>query len=291
MEEMSRRKYHSLGAELLCEIKNVHAPFDHTKDMHNHTNHEILIVKKGKLNFFTDHAGIELSRGDIALIPMYKFHRGEILTPDEYDRIVINVTENILECASYEQYDLNKCFKPYNDKQIHTVHLNEEELAEIEKYSTTLKDSLFSSTPEAEILTDAYFKLILVMINRKYRKNELSLAEDKMPDIVKRTFNYIDKHLTEEITLKALEDEIHNNGTYISRCVKKISGLSISQYIIAKRIALACRLLREGNTANEACYQSGFNNYSNFSRTFTKQVGVSPKQFQIEYRKGIIANT
>ena len=290
MEQKRRRSYHSLGAELLCEIKNVSAPFDQTTDMHNHTNHEILIVKNGRLNLFTDHAGIELTRGDIALIPMYKFHRGEILTPEEYDRIVINVTENILEEASYEQYDLNKCFKPYNDKHIHTAHLTEEELEEIDRYSSMLKDNLFSSTPESEILTDAYFKLILVLINKKYRKNEFSLAEDKMHDIVKRTFNYIDKHLTEEITLKALENEIHNNGTYISRCVKKISGLSISQYIIAKRIALACRLLREGNTANEACYQSGFNNYSNFSRTFSKQVGVSPKQFQIEYRKGVIAN-
>ena len=290
MDEIRKRSYHSLGAELLCEIKNVSAPFDTTTDMHNHTNHEILIVKRGRINLFTDHAGIELTRGDIALIPMYKFHRGEILTTDEYDRIVINVTENILEDASYDQYDLNKCFKPYNDKHIHTAHLDEDELEEIDKYSAKLKENLFSNSPESPILIDAYFKLILVMINRKYRKNELSLAEDKMPDIVKRTFNYIDKHLTEDITLKSLENEIHNNGTYISRCVKKISGLTISQYIIAKRIALACRYLREGNTANEACYRSGFNNYSNFSRTFTKQVGVSPKQFQIEYRNGVIAN-
>ncbi len=290
MDDKIRKSHHSLSAELLCEIKNVSAPFEHTTDMHNHTNHEILIVKRGRINLFTDHAGIELTRGDVALIPMYKFHRGEILTPTEYDRIVINVTENVLQNASYEQYDLNKCFKPYNDKQIHTAHLNEDELEEIDLYSSLLLDNLYSTSAESEILTDSYFKLIMVMINRKYRKNELSLSEDKMPDIVKKTFNYIDKHLTEEITLKALEDEIHNNGTYISRCVKKISGLSLSQYIIAKRIALACRLLREGSTANEACYQSGFNNYSNFSRTFTKQVGVSPKQFQIEYRKGVIDN-
>ncbi len=290
MKKKGRKIYHSIGADLVCEIKNVSAPLDDTCDMHNHTCHEILIINNGKLNLFTEHSGIELSHGDVALIPKYFFHRGELLTPGLYDRIVINVNESVIDAASDAQYDLSSCFKPYNDKNIHTIHLEEDELEELTKHCIRLGENLFSKTPESGILTDAYFKLIMVILNRKYRQSEIALSPDKLPDIVKRTFHYIDEHLTEDISLKTLEDEIHNNGTYISRCVKKISGLSLSQYIIAKRISLACRMLRHGTTANEACYQSGFNNYSNFSRTFTKQVGVSPKQYQVEYRRGVIAN-
>ena len=101
-----------------------------------------------------------------------------------------------------------------------------------------------------------------------------------MPDFLAETFSYIEDHLCEEITLKQLAEHVHHNGTYLSRCFKKLSGASLTQYILAKRIALAQKLLREGCSPNDACFQSGFNNYSNFSRTFSKQAGCSPRQYQ-----------
>lgn len=290
MQEKGRKLYHALGSDIVCEVKTITDPLDKTCDMHNHTCHEILIVKSGCLNFFTDNSGVTMERGDVALIPKYVFHRGELTTPGIYDRIVINITENVINNVSTPQFDLNKCFKPYNDKMLHTIHLDESELKEIDELSRKLQENLFNTSPESVILAMAYLKIIMVKLNKKYNQNDITITQDKLPDIVKRTFQYIDEHLSGDISLKILEKEIHSNGTYISRCVKKISGLSISQYVIAKRIALACKLLREGCTAYEACFQSGFKNYSNFSRTFTKQVGLSPKQYQIEYRKGVVAN-
>ena len=144
-----------------------------------------------------------------------------------------------------------------------------------------------SSSAGADILRDCYLKLIMVKFTSKYTADPVLSYPNTMPPLVINTFDYIDKHITEEITLKELENAIHHNGTYISRCVKKISGLTIQQYIIAKRIALACKLLKEGCSASEACFRSGFNNYSNFSRTFTKQAGKSPKQLQMEWRKNL----
>ena len=133
-------------------------------------------------------------------------------------------------------------------------------------------------------MADAYLKLIMTKLTLKYNNSPTMNLPNIMPEIVKKTFEYIDKHLTEEITLSTLEEAIHHNGTYISRCVKKFSGLSIQQYIIAKKIALACKLLREGYSPSDACFMSGFNNYSNFSRTFAKYVGKSPKQLPMANR-------
>ncbi len=56
-----------------------------------------------------------------------------------------------------------------------------------------------------------------------------------MPKLVMRTFQYIDDHLTEEINLSTLEKELHYNGTYISRYFKKITGITLQQYIIAQK--------------------------------------------------------
>ena len=280
------KKYHAVESDIYCEIKTIDAPFDYSGDMHNHDCHEILILEKGDINLYTEYYGRELKSGDVAFIPHYIFHTADINAPD-YDRIIINVTDDILQKASTKKMNLSACFLPNNDTYLHTVHLEEDELKEVSMYAREMLKNLNSSAAGSDILAECYLKLIIVKLTSKYSADPVSNYPNTMPPLVVKTFDYIDKHLTEEITLKDLEKGIHHNGTYISRCVKNISGLTIQQYIIAKRIALACKLLKEGCSASEACFRSGFNNYSNFSRTFTKQAGKSPKQLQMEWRKNL----
>ncbi|WP_026651825.1 AraC family transcriptional regulator [Butyrivibrio proteoclasticus] len=280
------KKFMAVNGDLICEVKTIDAPFDTTDDMHNHFCHEILIVLDGELNLYTEYSGRVLKRGDIGFIPQYVFHTADILTPGRYDRIVINVNDELLKKASTNKMKLRTCFEPYedNDTSLHTTHLDEEELDEIKLYCQELQKNIIHPTSGSDILKDAYLKLIMVKITNHFKDNPNMAYPEMLPDIVSKTFEYIDKHLTEEITLSDLEKAIHHNGTYISRCVKKFSGLSIQQYIIAKKIALACKLLKEGLSPSDVCFMAGFNNYSNFSRTFSKHVGQSPKQLQMASR-------
>ena len=133
-------------------------------------------------------------------------------------------------------------------------------------------------------MSDAFLKLIMVMIVRQFLKQGVPGRTNIVPWLVAETFSYIEDHLSEEITLKKLEEHVHHNGTYISRCFKQITGITLQQFIIAKKIMLSCRLLREGNAPCDVCYMTGFNNYSNYSRTFSKQMGISPKKYKIENR-------
>lgn len=59
-----------------------------------------------------------------------------------------------------------------------------------------------------------------------------------------------------------------------------VTGLTIQQYLLNKRIGLAQKYLKEGRFLTDVCWMSGFNNYSHFARTFSQQVGVSPKKYQ-----------
>jgi AraC-like DNA-binding protein len=47
------------------------------------------------------------------------------------------------------------------------------------------------------------------------------------------------------------------------------------------RISHACRQLNKTDiTVAEVCYQSGFNNLSNFTKIFRKIMNMSPKEYQ-----------
>lgn len=91
--------------------------------------------------------------------------------------------------------------------------------------------------------------------------------------------DYIETHLTDSLTLQDLSDNLFANSSYISRQFKKHTGLTIRNYILTRRIELAKSCLTEGMTITEACYQSGFGDYANFIRTFTKLVGTSPGKY------------
>ncbi len=284
MGQELKRKFTALDAEIVCECKTITAPLDYSMDMHNHDGYEVLLVLGGIVNFYTEHGGNRLKRGDLVCTDELDFHRVEVITRGVYDRVVVNVKRHVLETASSGQTDLLTCFHRNPASPVNVIHLSEEEVMRLEVYGRSLQESLMGRLPGDEILSDAYLKQIMVTVNRHFLGQDILPRTEIMPGLVMETFNYIENHLTEEITLKCLEENLHYNGTYISRRFKRITGISLQNFIIAKKIMLSCKLLREGMSPCNVCEMTGFNSYSNFSRTFSKQVGMSPKKYQMENR-------
>lgn len=284
MEQEIIKKFAALSSDVMCECKNISTPLDTTRDFHNHDGHEILLVLDGIMNLYTEAGGMKLGRGDLVCVHEYDFHRGELVTQDRYDRIVINIRGSYLAGFRDPGADLDSCFPQYPSSPLRVMHLQEREMEEMKEHAQALQESLLGKKPGDGLLADAYLKLILVLILRRSMEWELGCHTQIMPQLVVETFSYIEEHLTQEITLKKLEEHIHHSGTYISRCFKRITGISLQQFILAKKITLSCRLLREGYAPGEVCYMTGFNNYSNYSRTFSKQMGMSPKKYQMKSR-------
>ena len=66
-----------------------------------------------------------------------------------------------------------------------------------------------------------------------------------------------------------------------ARVIRNRAGEDIAvRYILVRRVALAKSLLAQGYTVAETCHLSGFNDYSNFIRTFKKVTGATPGKFR-----------
>lgn len=97
---------------------------------------------------------------------------------------------------------------------------------------------------------------------------------------------YVNKHYSENINLQDLADLVGMNANAFSRYFRTRTGRTVIEYIIDIRLGHASRLLVDTTMAiSEICYECGFNNISNFNRTFKRKKGCSPSSFRENYRK------
>lgn len=249
---------------------------------HTHNVCEIYLLLEGELNYYISQKCFRLSAGSLLFIQPGEYHRSELVEPTVYKRYVINISNKYLDMYSTAHTNLSKCFFDRPQGEPNIAHLDEEQVKEL----LNLFESLFALKDGKEygqdILMVSYLLQLLVKINILFLSQQDLEVADIMPPLVSGTLKYIDEHLTDRFTLQDLSDHLYHNGTYISRQFKKITGLSIQQYILRRRIYLAQKLLQEGRPVSEACTFSGFHDYSNFSKLFKHIVGVSPKKYSLD---------
>lgn len=103
---------------------------------------------------------------------------------------------------------------------------------------------------------------------------------------VQKIQDYIDNNYQKDISLNDMAEMIGMSISSFSRFFKLRTGKTLSEYLIDVRLGVASRMLV--NTMSgvaEICYDSGFNNLSNFNRVFKKKKGCTPKEFRENYTK------
>ena len=80
----------------------------------------------------------------------------------------------------------------------------------------------------------------------------------------------------QDIKISEIAETLFVNESYFSKLFKEEFGLTPENYLIVRKIAEAKKYLEMGASVKEACFLSGFHNYSNFIRTFKNFEGYSP---------------
>ena len=97
-----------------------------------------------------------------------------------------------------------------------------------------------------------------------------------------RIYDYILQSYKRTIKLDDLAGQLGMTPTSLCRYFKQKIGKTLIEMVNETRIKYACNLLgKTDNSILEICYESGFNNLSNFNRQFRRITGTNPKNFRI----------
>lgn len=97
-----------------------------------------------------------------------------------------------------------------------------------------------------------------------------------------RIVKYIREHFSNcDLTLTFLADEFHVSAIYVSKSVKKVTGISFIDYLNRLRIDEAKRLLSVTDASvRDIAGDTGYDSDKNFIRVFKKYEGITPGQYR-----------
>lgn len=90
--------------------------------------------------------------------------------------------------------------------------------------------------------------------------------------------NYIEAHLTEEISGKDISKIAGVSDYHFKRMFSYIAGMSLSEYIRNRRLSVANVELINGAKVTDIAYKYGFQSIDGFSRAFREWSGFLPSQ-------------
>lgn len=102
---------------------------------------------------------------------------------------------------------------------------------------------------------------------------------------INKVYNFIMNNFLENITLKDVADKASMNTTAFCRYFKRVTKKSFVQFLNEIRIGYACKLLLDEKlTISQICYESGFNNLSNFNKQFKLITYNTPYNYRVRHR-------
>ncbi len=111
--------------------------------------------------------------------------------------------------------------------------------------------------------------------------NILTKKEENTVDIIKNAQDYIASNYSKDLILDDVSKELQISPYYFSKLFKKRTGSTFIEYLTNVRIERAKELLRNTNKSmKEICLEVGYSDANYFSRTFKKNVGVTPSEYK-----------
>lgn len=277
----------SVYNELLNLNINLYGKINNPKNssFHLHDTYEVYFFISGDVTYFIEKSNYPLKYGDLVITNNTEIHAPVFHSNAVYERIIFHFSPELIRSLKIPDYDLEKCFVDRPNGKYNKVSLNQQQIDEFMKIYKEIV--LLNMDLGGQNILLKFSKLIemLIFINNAFlslenMSNSNILQSTNIPDRIIQIINFIDANLGKDISLSVLEKTFYINKTYLCTLFKKHVGKSIHQYIIYKRISYAKQLLSNGHNVTETCLMCGFNDYSNFIKTFKKITGKSPGSYR-----------
>ncbi len=263
-------------------IENVYSGFRTTTageflcEFHCHDNWEIYIYLDGNVTYYVEDKVYNMKLGDVIVIPPGKMHQSVVDIPEgkRYERIVLNLNPTYINSTIDQDEKLKTKYKKYIHQYNFLLNYDDDDFVFIKNLAMQI-----IQTNQDDNYRKTMLNAFIYSIGSKFEHPSLSSTSHE-DTLISDVIQYINQHYVEQLSLDTICEEFYVSKFYLNRRFKEYTKLTIYDYILSKRIALARRLIRSGVTANETAEKCGFGDYSTFYRAFISKTNQTPKEFK-----------
>ena len=241
---------------------------------HYHDFHKVVIFISGKAAYHIEGKAYQLKPWDILLVNRHAIHRPEIDSSVPYERFILWIQNDI------PWQELLKCFQKANDRSYNLVRLNSALQEKMKDILFELENSAKSDEYGRAILIQSLFLQFMVYLNRIFLEKQYIFDKKSytFDSQIANILQYINHNLKADLSVEALAAKYYVSKYHLMRKFKEETGYTLHNYIVNKRLLMARTLISEGMPVLKAAQESGFAEYSTFSRAYRRQFKTSPSE-------------
>lgn len=176
--------------------------------------------------------------------------------------------------------DLTLFFTDQSDKRVNYIVFDANGQRNIAEIAQKTIHALESQGAVSDIEIFSLMVQVVLLCAKSYETQKRQPLQNKIPEFVSKTLLYISENYGQKLSLDMLASQAGCSVTYLAKVFKQYTGKTIYNHIIDTRIGNAQIMLKHGRSVTDVCFETGFDDCSNFIRTFKKMTGQTPLQFK-----------
>lgn len=239
---------------------------------HYHEFHKLILLISGSGVYTVEGKRYQLWPGDVVLIGSHSVHRPDFAPGQAYERVILYIDPAFLQENSSDSWALSEIF---SGDQGHVLRLGKGN--PFYGLLDELEQELMERAGGWEISARGLLLRLCVALGRTLEGDVLRPRPMEPKNRrIQEILSYLDNHLEEEISIEDLAQRFYVSKYHMMRLFRQETGTTIHGYLTDKRLLRAREQISQGIPAAQACFQSGFQSYSAFSRAYGKRFGMTP---------------
>ena len=202
-----------------------------------------------------------------------------------YERAYLNLAPEVMRQLGCGQIDPESLFRQHAGRAS-TWQLSDEDAKAFVSCIHRIRDNQARKGDPLERYGDYALMISLMdLVCRTMRQTDPVEGEAFGSSIIQEILDYINNHYTQPIRMENLARSFGVSVSYLSHEFARFTNRSVYDYVLYRRVMLARQQIMGTASLNDIAYQCGFNDYSNFLRSFTRIVGMSPSVYRKQLRQ------
>ncbi|PWI45759.1 AraC family transcriptional regulator [Streptomyces sp. ICBB 8177] len=243
-------------------VEVFHAHYtEHAYPMHVHEAWTLLIVDDGAVRYDLDRRERGTPHDTVSLLPPQVPHNGSPATARGFRKRVLYLDRTRLDesliGAAVDGPDLADPLLRRRVGQLHAALANRGD----------------------ELEAESRLALICERLRGHLRPRLLPRPPGTAPGVAQTLRELLDERLLQGVTLDEAAKLVHAHPAHLVRSFSAAFGIAPHQYLMARRVDRARRLLLDGRPPGEVAAAVGFYDQSHLARHFKRLMGIAPGRY------------